>query len=302
VDRVVTDLAARQHGVVGRQQLEAAGLSPRMLRTRAGDGRLLVLHRGVYAVGHAQLRPEGRWLAAVLACGPGALLSHRSAAALHGLRPANASRIEVSTVWHRASSPGIRVHGRRRLAPEDGAVVRGVPVTTVERTLVDLAEVLRPEQLLQALGAAEEARSADVHAIERALARVRGRPGRGHAAMRAALDEMRARGGDRTRSDMEELFLALVARAGLPRPRTNVWFPAPDGGGVEVDAVWRSERVAVELDSWRHHRGRDAFQRDRTKGNALTLEGWTVLRFTWADVRTRPAHVAATVTRALAPP
>lgn len=271
-----------------------------MIRTRTGDGRLLVLHRGVYAVGHDRLRDEGRWLAAVLACGPGALLSHRSAAALHGLRPASASRIEVSTGWHR-SSPSIRVHGRRRLVREDAAVVRGVPVTTVERTLVDLADVLRPEQLLRALGVVEEARSADLHEIERALARVCGRPGRGHAAMRAALEEMRARGGDRTRSDMEELFLALVSGAGLPRPRTNVWFPAP-GGGVEVDAVWRAARVAVELDSWRHHRGRDAFQRDRSKANALTLAGWTVLRFTWADVRTRPAQVAATVARALAPP
>ncbi|MBB4662596.1 hypothetical protein BDZ31_002182 [Conexibacter arvalis] len=285
--------------MVSRQQLEQAGLSAQQVRTRMGDGRLVRLHRGVYAVGHDRLREEGRWLAAVMACGPGALLSHRSAAVLHGLRPAWRGAIEVTTGWHRAASAGVCVHARRRLAPADGAVVRGVPVTTVERTLVDLADVLRPEQLRSALVRAEEARSADVREIERALGRLRGRPGRGHAALLDALAEMRERGGDRTRSDLEELFLSLVARAGLPRPRTNVWFPSPDGGGVEVDAVWRDERVAVELDSWRHHRGRDAFERDRRKANALLLAGWTVLRFADADLTRRADETVALLDAAL---
>lgn len=306
--------------MVSRTQLEQAGLSRRQVRTRMGDGRLLLLHRGVYAVGHDRLRTEGRWLAAVPACGPGALLSHRSAAALHGVRPTSAGAVEVSTVWHRTSGDGIRVHGRRRLAPEDRDVVLGVPVTTAARTLVDLADVLRPEQLRSALVRAEEQRSADVRGIEQALARLRGRPGRGHAALRAALDELRERPGGRTRSDLEELFLALVARAGLPRPRTNVWFPAgaieagsgaagpprPTAnraraahGGVEVDALWRAERVAVELDSWRHHRDRDAFERDRRKSNALLLAGWTVLRFTHRDLTRRPDETTALLAAAL---
>jgi predicted transcriptional regulator of viral defense system len=357
---VIAQLAREQHGVVARSQLEQAGVTSRQIKTRVGDGRLVRLHRGVYAVGHNRLRSEGRWLAAVLACGPGALLSHRSAAALHGLRPATAGAVEVSTVWHRASADGLRVHGRRRLAPEDRDVALGVPVTSVARTLVDLADVLRPEQLRSALVRVEDQRSADVRAIEQALARVRGRPGRGHAALRAALDELRERRGGRTRSDLEELFLALVARTGLPRPRTNVWMPADAltatgaaprgavgggggstpratgvgagggvevdalpratgvgagggvevdalwrptgvgaGGGVEVDALWREERVAVELDSWRHHRDRDAFERDRRKANALILAGWTVLRFTYADVTRRPAETAATLSAAL---
>lgn len=285
--------------MVSRRQLAAAGVTRREVETRLRDGRLIPLHRGVYAVGHARLRDEGRWLAAVLACGSGALLSHRSAAALHGLRPAGGGRVEVSTPWHRAPATPLRVHARRLLPVEDHATTRGIPVTTVERTLVDLAEVVSAGPLRRALSAAEEARAVDVRELERVLARLRGRPGRAHAAMRAALAELRARHGDRTRSDLEELFLSLVAGAGLPRPRTNVWFPSPDGGGVEVDALWRAARVAVELDSWRHHRGADAFQRDRTKSNALTLEGWTVLRFTDADLTARPAHVLAALTRAL---
>lgn len=329
MDRVITDIAGEQHGVASRAQLAASGVTRAMVETRVRDGQLRRLHRGVYAVGHDRLRSEGRWLAAVLACGPGALLSHRSAAALHGLRPASTGAIEVSTVWHRGVT-GIRVHGRRRLAPEDRDVALGVPVTTVARTLVDLADVLRPEQLRTALVRAEDQRSTDVRSIEAALARLRGRPGPGHAAMRAALDELRERGGGRTRSDLEELFLALVRRAGLPRPRTNVWLPAdalgpgrtprapvdrpapplpPTAsgprspalalGGVEVDALWRAERVAVELDSWSHHRDRTAFERDRRKANALLLAGWTVLRFTHADVTRRPDETAALLGAAL---
>ena len=285
--------------MVSREQLSASGVTRTMVERRVRDGRLRRLHRGVYAVGHDRLRAEGRWLAAVLACGPGALLSHRSAAALHGVRPVGAGAIEVSTVWHRASGDGIRVHGRRRLAPEDREVALGVPVTSVARTLVDLADVLRPEQLRSALVRAEDQRSADVRQIEQALARLRGRTGRGHAALRAALDELRERRGGRTRSDLEELFLALVARADLPRPRTNVWMPAPTGGGVEVDALWRAERVAVELDSWRHHRDRDAFERDRRKANALLLAGWSVLRFTYIDVTRRSDETAALLGAAL---
>jgi len=284
---------------VSRPQLSHAGLSKTVIRNRVRDGRLRPLHRSVYAVGHARLTREGRWMAAVLAIGPWTVLSHRSAAALHGLRRQHGGRVEVTTVFHRASTDRIEVHARRRLHLEDRVLVDGIPVTSVARTLVDLADVLRPEQLRSVLVQADEQRSADLHETYRALARVRGRPGRGHARLRAALDEVAARNGARTRSDLEELLLSLVAKHGLPRPRTNVWFPAEDGSGVEVDAIWRAERVAVELDSWRHHRSRDAFDRDRRKGNTLLLAGWTVLRFTDDDLDHRPADVAATLATAL---
>jgi very-short-patch-repair endonuclease len=294
---VIRALAARQHGVVARRQLLAAGLTPKLVDGRVG-GALIALHPGVYAVGHARLVREGRWLAAVLASGPQAVLSHRSAAALHGLRPQNGGPIEVSTPAHRRRRAGsILLHARVGLTPSDRTALGSVPVTTVARTLVDLAGVVPADQLLRALRRAEELRSFDLHAIEAALARTSGRPGRGHAAMRAALAEARARATQLTRRELEERFLALVGRARLPQPRTNVWFPAHD---FEVDALWREARVAVELDGWEHHRTRDAFHRDRAKANALTLEGWTVLRFTHDDVVRRPARTAAAIGTALA--
>lgn len=294
---MIGELAARQHGVVARRQLLGAGITARMVEWRVQRGRLLRLHAGVYAVGHAQLRREGRWLAAVLASGPRAVLSHRSAAALHGLRPHSGSEIDVATPAHRAGVAGVRLHARRRLDRADWTQIDAVPVTTVARTLVDLAGFVPADQLLRALRRAEELRSFDLHAIEAALARTSGRAGRGHAAMRAALAEARARGTQLTRRELEERFLTLVTRAGLPQPHTNVWFP---DHAFEVDALWREPHVAVELDGWEHHRTRHAFHRDRSKSNTLTLEGWTVLRFTHDDVVRRPAETAAAIRAALA--
>jgi very-short-patch-repair endonuclease len=296
-DRLIGALASKQHGVVSRRQLLDAGLGEKPIASRVRNSRLLRLHRGVYAVGHAELRREGRWLAAVLASGPDAVLSHRSAASLHGLRPFSGTAIDVATPVHRASAPGIRVHARQRLDAADCTRLSGVPVTTVARTLVDLAGVVPADHLLRALRRAEELRTFDLHAIEAALARTSGRPGRGHAAMRAALAEARARATQLTRRALEERFLTLVTRARLPQPRTNVWFPALD---FEADALWPEERVAVELDGWEHHRTRDAFHRDRAKANTLTLAGWTVLRFTHDDVVRRPAPTAAAIRAALA--
>ncbi|MDW5596057.1 DUF559 domain-containing protein [Conexibacter stalactiti] len=297
VDRVIGELAAGQHGVVSRSQLLGAGLGAKPIASRVRNGRLLRLHPGVYAVGHAQLRREGRWLAAVLASGPGAVLSHRSAASLHGLRPHNGAAIDVATAAHRTGLDGIRLHARQRLDDADRTRADGMPVTTVARTLVDLAGIVPADQLLRALRRAEELRSFDLRTIEAALARTAGRRGRGHAAMHAALNEARARATQLTRRELEERFLTLVTRARLPQPRTNVWFPAH---AFEVDALWREPRVAVELDGWEHHRTRDAFHRDRSKSNTLTLEGWTVLRFTHDDVVRRPAETAAALRAALA--
>lgn len=268
-----------------------------MLASRLRNGRLLLLHPGVYAAGHARLRDEGCWLAAVLAVGPGAVLSHRSAAALHGLRPHNGGEIDVATAAHRAGSGKVRAHGRQRLDPADTTVLDAIRVTTVSRTLVDLAGVVPRDQLLAALRRADEQRTFDLHSIEAALERTRGRRGGGHAAISAALAELRDRAGELTRSRLEIRFLSLVERAGLPRPRTNVWFPHEQ---FEVDACWPAARIAVELDSWRHHGTRDAFHRDRRKANALTLLGWTVLRFTHDDVVRRSGEVAAHLHTALA--
>ncbi|ADB50139.1 type IV toxin-antitoxin system AbiEi family antitoxin domain-containing protein [Conexibacter woesei] len=199
-DHTIAALAARQHGVVSRGQLRDAGVTGRALDWRLTNGRLLRLHPGVYAAGHARLTRNGHWLAAVLATGPGAVLSHRSAAALHDLRPDNRRAIDVTTAAHRIGSARIVVHARRSLDARDVASVDGVPVTTVARTLVDLAEVVPPDQLTNALRAADRQRTFDLRAIEAALERTRGRRGSGHAVMHAALAEVRARAAQLTRS------------------------------------------------------------------------------------------------------
>lgn len=269
------------------------GVSGGAIDRRLRRGALIPLHRGVYAVGHRRLTQDGFWLAAVLAAGPGAVLSHRDAAALHGLGHWRTSRAEVTTAG-RASAPDLRVYARRVLGPADVTAVGGIPVTTIERTLVDLAEVVSRDRLAHALSEAERRRVIDARALAAAIARVGHRPGPGRALLRAVLAEHARRGATLTRHELEIAFRALVRDHRLPEPELN--------GRVdddEVDAVWRAERVAVECDGWETHRGRRAFQRDRVKGNDLTLKGWRLLRFTHADVVHRPADVAARIRTAL---
>jgi very-short-patch-repair endonuclease len=293
----LTELANRQFGVVARWQLPAIGVTPGMVRARLARGSLTRLHRGVYAVGHRRLLPQGRTLAAVLAVGPGAVASHRDAAWLHGLRPGNHRRRDVATTRRgTASTAAIAVHRTAVLTPDDVTTVAGIPVTSVARTLVDLASVVAADHLASALSEAERLRAIDLRELEAAIARTRTRAGAGHARLRAVLEEHRARGVEIDRSKLERRFAALAQQAGLPRPRLNHWID-----GMEVDAVWPRERIAVELDSWEFHRHRRAFQHDREKGNALTAAGWTVLRFTHHDVAHRPAEVAAQLSRFVSP-
>jgi len=291
---VIRALAEAQHGVVSRGQLLGAGLAPSTIGRWVARGRLVQLHRGVYAVGHRSLRRDGYRFAAILAVGPGAVLSHHEAAALHALRPSPRTTIDV-TVAARRRVPGVRIHRVERLAPEDVTTVDDIPTTTVSRTLVDLATVLPAAALRKALEEAERSHRLDVRAIEAALARVRGRGGAGHARLRAALAELARTGTAVTRSVLEERFLALLDAHGLPRPSANAWTEA-----MEVDAAWPVARLAVELDGWDAHKTRDAFQRDRTRSNDLQAAGWTILRFTYGDVVYRAAQTAARVGRLLA--
>jgi hypothetical protein len=294
-DRTIATLAAQQYGVVARRQLLAAGLTRDAVKVRLASSRLVPLYRGVYAVGHRSLRREGGWLAAVLAAGPGAALSHREAAALHGLRPSNRATVDVTVAGSRRI-PGVQVHAVARLAADDQTIVAGIPVTTVARTLVDLATVVSSQALSKALEEAERSNRLDVHSIEAVLDRIRGRNGRGHDAIRRALAELAAIGGTTTRSSLENLFLALLDVHGLSRPSTNAWTES-----MEVDACWPQARLVVELDGWDSHHTRQAFQRDRTRSNDLQAAGWTVLRLTHADVVRRAAETAARVERALRP-
>lgn len=276
--------------MVSRGQLLDARIPSTTIEDRVERGHLLPLHRGVYAVGHAHLRPNGYRVAAVLAVGPGAVLSHRDAAALHGLRPSNRPRIEVSTPAERKRTAKLDVYGRRSLDARDATTVEGIPVTTVSRTLVDLGEVLAHQALVKVLGEAERQRTLDTKGIEEALGRLRGRRGRSVAKVRGALAELAAHGATLTRSPLEDRLLPLLDAHDLPRPATNIYVE-----GCEADAVWRRQRLIVELDGWAWHNTRRAFQRDRDKANLWTGSGWTVLRFTHDDLVRRPEIVVAGV-------
>lgn len=291
-DRVIGALAADRWGVVSRGQLLDAGLSRKQVANRVRAGRLLRLHRGVYAVGHARLRREGRWLAAVLAVGPGAVLSHRDAAGLHDLRPANHASIDVTTTANRPDEPGVRVHRTRSLDAQDVTTVSGIPVTTVARTLVDLAGQIPHDHLTKAIKEAERQRTFDLRAVEAVMARTRGRRGPGHRAMREALLERRALEATATRSLLEDAFLKLVRDAGVSIPATNALVE-----GLQVDAVWRTQRIAVELDGWQDHGTRRAFEDDRERDAILTSAGWRVVRFTYRQVTQGPDAVVETLRR-----
>lgn len=294
VSRTVLALAAAQHGVVARRQLIACGVSETMLRDRLASGLLIPLHRGVYAVGHRRLRREGHWLAAVLAV-PGSVLSHRDAAGLHGIRPANHAKTDVTTTGRATGNDGIAVHRTRVLDRQDVTDIEGIPVTSLARTLVDLASAVPQDHLAKALRRAEEGNGLDANALHDTLARTAGRRGPGHRLLRAAIEQRQALGTTLTRSALEDAFQRLVGKHGLPKPQTNVFIE-----GMEVDAVWHDRQLVVELDGWEHHRTKDAFQRDRERDVRLLAAGWRVARFTHRQVTVRPAEVASTIAALLA--
>jgi very-short-patch-repair endonuclease len=271
-------LAGRQYGVVARRQL---GLGQDAIDHRCRAGRLHRVHRGVYAVGHLGLGQEARWLAAVLACGDGAVLSHRSAATLWGIRLGELFRPEVTHAEIRRWA-GVTGH-RSDLADADRTIHRGIPLTSPARTLADLAHVLDHDELTRALREAMFRRLYDPEAIRDALTR---RPSK---ALKDLLTEASV-----TQSTMEDRFLALCTRQRLPRPHTQYRI-----GAKRYDFAWPQQRVVVEADSWVAHANQVAFQADRAASNALQLAGWLVLRFTWADLTRRNRAVAATTRRAL---
>jgi Protein of unknown function (DUF559) len=291
----IAQLADRQYGVVARRQLATIGVGRGAIEKQLLRRSLIPLHRGVYAVGHRQLRIEGRWLAAVLAVGQGAVLSHRDAAALHRMRkPPESKKVSVTTGKDATGTSKLWVKARRTLTNEDVTIIRGIPVTSPARTLVDIAGMLTAAQLQSTLGEADRKGLLDVDAVERALNRTKGRHGHGHARLRAALDAHLQAGATLTRSELEERFLDLVIHFGLPRPLLNA--PAL---GYEVDALWQRERVVVELDGWANHKERQAAAKDREKTNRLQAAGYVVLRFMHADLIRRPGDVAAIVRRML---
>jgi REase_MTES_1575/Transcriptional regulator, AbiEi antitoxin len=294
VDRRIAAIAARQHGVVARTQLRQLGLKETAIARRLEAGRLHPVHRGVYAVGHPLLSRHGRWTAAVLACGRGAVLSHGSAAALWELRPAAGTGIDVTVPGTgRRRRPGVTIHRARGLSAEELDVHRGIPVTTPARTVLDLAATLAPRALEHLLDQAEILGLADEPALRTVAAAHAGH--RGSAKLRGVLDEHVA-GTTLTKSELEERMLGLCIARGLPRPRVN-----HRAAGLEVDFLFADDRVVVETDSWRFHRTRSAFERDRERDAILARAGFRVLRFTHRQLVNEPETAARTLAAALAP-
>ncbi len=295
IDRLIGDLAERQHGVVTREQLRDLGIADRTIGDRVARGQLRRLHRGVYAVGHRALKRDGRLLAAVLACGPGAALSHRSAGQLWGLLPTS-SLPEVTRPGRHQKRDGLVIH--RSVLPEDEIVeIDGIPVTSPFRTVFDLAGTLPTMRHLErAMNEAEVRQLRDRVSLPMLLERYPRR--RGSAWIRTLLASREP--GGITRNDFEELFVAFLEEHGLPRPRLNATL-ALRGRFFEPDCMWQQQRFVVELDGRATHGTDQAFESDRQRDRILLAEGWRWARVTWRQLRDEPAAIADDLRAALYP-
>jgi len=290
LDVSIAGLAERQHGVVALAQLRAIGLSASAARSRVARGRLHRVHKGVYAVGRPGLNASGRRLAAVLAYGPDAVLSHRSGAGLWGLRPDSRPNIEISVPRPGIRArPGVDVHCSGTLTPRDVTVHNRIPVTTVARTLLDLGDVTNRRAVETAVEQSEVLRRFDLRAVEEALQRAGNT--RGRTLLTSVLKDL-AHASTLTESELEEAFLGIVRATPLPDPEANAWITLADGTPVRVDFLWRAERLAVEIDGHPYHRTRQSRERDARRDQLLRLAGYEPLRFTGRQVAREPEWVA----------
>jgi hypothetical protein len=276
VEQVIARIARGQHGVVTRKQLRAAGLSVTEIGDRLRKGALIAVHRGVYRVGHRAPSVEARYLAAVLACGEGALLAGRAAAWSLGLVKGDAPRPEVVSPRER-KVPGVITRRCRALTRRDAATHRGIPTTTPARTLTDLAPILRLDALARACHEAWIHHRTTPNEVEAVLRR---RPTtRGAAKLRAILS------GDAqvTLSELERRFLRRLREANLPLPVTN-----KVASGRRVDCRWPDHHLTVELDSYRFHASRHAWEQDRRREREAYARGDQFRRYTYGDVFEEP--------------
>jgi very-short-patch-repair endonuclease len=290
LDRAIFEVARRQHGVLDRAQLIGLGLTKSNIEYRLQAGRLQLLHRGVYGLGPRRSK-RARWMAAVFAGGPGAVLSHRSAAELWGLIPGFTGLIHL-TVSVRRRRPDILLH-RSNVPDDERTEVDGIPVTTVPRTILDCAPAMTERQLERLINEADVLRLYDHLSLPTLLHRYPRRPG--SRKLSVALTKRNA-GNTRTRSDLEELLIELADELGLRRPETNVILVI-DGETFEIDALWRVERVAVELDSRQFHDTPLAFERDRRRDRKLSAAGWRPVRITWRQITEERAAVGHDLVR-----
>jgi very-short-patch-repair endonuclease len=277
-----------QHGVITRLQLIELGFSRRAIQHRLATGRLYLLpFRGVYAVGRPQLTQHGRWMAAVLACGTGAVLSHHSAAELWGIRRTTGNKEIHVTVpaSGRAARSGIVAH-RRTLSTAEIASKEGIPLTAIATTLVDLAAQVSRKYLEAAVNEADKLDLIDPENLRRSLESMPRRHG-----LRALRDLLDKTTFTLTDSELERRFLRIAKSAGLPKPKTQTRV-----NGFKVDFYWRDLKLVVETDGLRYHRTPQQQAKDRLRDQRHTAAGLTPLRFTHAQIAHDPAHVTATLT------
>jgi very-short-patch-repair endonuclease len=292
LNRAADTLAAKQHGVITRAQLLGLGFSARTIDRRVEARRLRPIFRGAYVLGPIR-QPLARQMAAVLACGDGAVLSHRSAAALWRLLPYPAQSPIHVTVPNRALAqrPGIRIHRVRQLPPDEIRRQHGILVTTPARTILDLAAELTPAELEQAVAYAEKNHLTSRRQLDLLLARYPRR--RGTAALRTLLN--RPSRPAFTRSNPERRLLELVRKAGLPAPELN--FKTEH---YELDLYWPEYRLAVEVDTLWTHGSESSFEADRRRDAELAADGIQVMRLTDVGIADEPERQVALIARALA--
>jgi very-short-patch-repair endonuclease/predicted transcriptional regulator of viral defense system len=289
-DAAIDRLAAGQHGVVTRAQLVVAGVGPSVVDHRLRTGRITAMHHGVYRVGPLRSTRAAE-MAACLACGPLALVSHQSGGVLWRILPEKLrpDPVEVTLTGGNRRRPGVRIHRVPTLAADEATRLDGIPVTTPERTLLDLATAVGRRTLERALAEAIALRLTSPPSMEALLDRHAGRPG--SARLRTVLE-----GGQPalTRSEAEEVFLNLIRKAGLGRPRVNTRL-----GGFEVDFYWPPERLVVEIDGFPFHSSRQAFERDRRRDAEFAALGLRVVRVTWRQLDREREALLVRLTRAL---
>lgn len=291
-EEAIAALGARQHGVVTRAQLIRAGVTARVVDRRVAAGWLCPVHRGVYRMGPV-LAPRSAEMAAVLACGDTAVVSHGSAARRWEILPTGwaPAPVEVTVLRRERRRAGIRAYRSRALPADEVTRIDGIPITTPPRTLLDLASVAGPRELERAVAQAERRELASRARMLALLARYPRRPGT--AALRA-LVHGEARPA-LTRSAAEERFLELVRTGQLHPPEANVLID-----GYEVDFLWRAERLVVEVDGFAFHASQRMFERDRRRDAVLGARGFHVLRVTWGQMETEPEAMLVRLAQMLA--
>lgn len=294
-ERALADLATRQHGVVARRQLRELGFGDEAIKARLSYGSLHPLHGEVYALGHTRLGPRGSWWAAVLAYGDGTVLSHHTAAGLWGFQRPRSRPIHVTAPGGRQGTErrrGIWVH-RCKIVAEDVTQRVGFPVTTVARTLFDLAEASPFDSLKKAAEEADRLNLLRLRELEHVCERGRGR--RALRPVRKLIEELRPPADGR--SPLETRFVVFVRDHRLPPPVQNVHVL-----GHEVDALWPAAKLVVELDSWEYHGHRAAFERDRTRDLKLMIAGYRTIRVTHRRLDREAEQLAGEIRQLLALP